>query len=132
MPFPEDIYDLYNTQLTTDQPYVDTCVSAIKTQIASTVAANGVYDFNFDLTPYIGSLDIPSQIRIKDRIIFTFRAIGIGCFLLWTGTAQTPNITSSSYQPWGINFNSQYITTSLVVKVRWFVRNDTEFGKSYV
>lgn len=129
--FPQDIYDLYNERLTADQSYVDSCVTAIKAQIATTVSNNEVYDFNFDLTPYIGTLDLASQIRIKDRIIYTFRVIGIGCFILYSAN-QVPNVTSSNVQPFAINFNSQYITNSLVLKIRWFVRNDTEFAKSYV
>lgn len=126
------IYDRYNERLTADQSYVETCVNAIQTQITNTVSSNGTYDFDFDLTPYIGTIDLASQIRIKDRIIFTFRNLGIGCFILYSGTANTPNVTSSNGQPYAINFNSQYISTSLVLKIRWFVRNDTEFGKSYV
>jgi hypothetical protein len=126
------IYDRYNAILASDQPYVDTCVTAIQAQIDTTIAAKQKFSFPFDLSPYIGSIDQASQIRIKDRIIFTFRELGIGCFILYTGTMSIPNVTSSNTQPFAINFNSEYINTSLVLLIRWFIRNDTEFGKSYV
>lgn len=126
------IYDRYNERLTADQPYVDTCIIAIQNQIDTTIANNEVYDFNFDLTPYIGTLDINTQIRIKDRVIFIFRNLGIGCFILYTGSQSTPNITSTNAVNFATNFNSQYISVSLVLKIRWFVRQDTEFAKSYV
>lgn len=126
------IYDRYNISLTTDQPHVDDCMNAIQSQMDSTIAQNLPSYFDFDLTPFIGTLDIPSQIRIKDRIIFNFRTLGIGCFIMFSGTVNVPNVTSTNSVSYAINFNSQYISTSLVLRIRWFVRNDTEFGKSYV
>lgn len=126
------IYDRYNERLTADQSYVDGCINAIQNQIDLTIANNEVYDFNFDLTPYIGTLDINTQIRVKDRVIFIFRNLGIGCFILYTGSQSTPNVTSTNVVNFATNFNSQYISVSLVLKIRWFVRQDTEFAKSYV
>lgn len=125
-----DIYDLYNQRLTADQPYVDSCVSAIKTQIETYTNTYQLFYFDFDLTDLIGSLDVDTQIRIKDQIIFTLKNIGIRCYLLYTGVTNTPG--TPNYQPYAINFNSKYITVSLLLHVEWFIRNDREFMKAYV
>lgn len=127
----DSIYALYNDKLTVDQSYVDTIVTAIKAEIATTTAAEETNTFDFDLTSYIGTLQLDQQIRIKDQIIYFFRQIGFRSYIVYNN-ANTPNVTMSNNFDFAVNFNSKYVTNSLIIRIEWFVRNDREFMKAYV
>jgi|SRR6185369_12750567 len=128
------IYDLYNDQLVIDQPYVDSCINLIETQITYQIAHNLEYRFTIDLTDTIGTLDMASQIRIKDQVTFYFRNKGIRTYIIYIAQNQSasPNITSSNGYPFAVNFNSQYVTNSNIIQVEWFIRDNREFAKAYV
>lgn len=127
----DSIYDLYNDKLTVDSSIVSTCVSAIKAQITSTTATEQTNTFDFDLTPYIGSLEEEQQIRIKNSIIYYLRNIGFRSYIAYN-QANTPNVSSSYSLPLALNFNSEYVTNTMIIRIEWIIRKDTEFMKSYV
>lgn len=116
MPF-ENIYDLYNDTLDADKPLVDQVITEIKSEIETKTLENLEYSFDFDLRAfeYLDEDDEPitpenkQLIRIRDQVQFILRAIGIRCSI--------PRITSEE--------------GDIILSIKWFIRNDREFMKTY-
>jgi hypothetical protein len=127
----DSIYTLYNDKLNTDKTLVNTIITAIKTLISSTADAETSNTFDFDLTSYLTALELEQQIRIKDNVIYYLRNIGFRSYMAYN-SSNTPDVNSSFDFGIALNFNSEYITNSMILRIEWVVRKDTEFMKSYV
>lgn len=100
-----NIYDLYNQTLETDQPLVDECITAVKTEIENRVTNNLEFNFEFDFETILTTQEDVVKNRVKYAVQEYFRKIGI-----------------RFYSP----------SDSYVYTVEWFIRNKREFMKAYV
>ncbi|MEO6302524.1 MAG: hypothetical protein ABIP51_05070 [Bacteroidia bacterium] len=111
MPF-QNIYELYNDVLAADKPFVDTCITEIKTEIETRTTANTDFFFDYDATTALSSVPDLNKMRILDQVQFILRSIGIRC------TFNVSGVTSlNSY--------------SFILHIEWFIRNRREFMKTY-
>lgn len=123
------IYDLYNSSLQADLPYVTAALDALKVVLQTNTDNNVVY-FTFDLTPfYTPEMTQVQKNRIVDRILFEVRNAGISCRPVGIQITQenmdviSPQIYSPSFN--GSNFDVQ----QLEINIR--IRRDQEYMKTW-
>lgn len=123
MPPINNSYDLYNTTLAADQPFVDAAFTLVKSELETNVT-NEVMEFDVDLAEVIDALEISQKNRVLDRVIFECRNNGIRCWV--KGVAMDTNDPTFS-RP---NFNDLN-NISNILRVEWYSRNSQEYLKTF-
>jgi hypothetical protein len=120
-----NIYDLYNSTVEADAPFVEAILTQLQADLQTNVSNNVMY-FVFDLAPYFVEVKQVQKNRVIDRVLYEVRRAGIGVRIVGVKVAAD---TLETFTP-NIGYNMMDIDVQkLEINLR--IRKNQEYMKSW-